>query len=76
MFSRGEGDDEYIILLYVDDLRIFAKTNQVIENLVNQLKEKYKEISVSFGMKHSYLGMTFAYSDHHGHQYEWVFRNQ
>jgi hypothetical protein len=65
IFSRGEGDDECIILLYVDDLMIFAKTNAVIESLIKQLKEFYKEIQVNYGIKHSYLGMTLTFSDDH-----------
>jgi hypothetical protein len=65
VFSRGEGENEIIILLYVDDLMMFAKDNQIIEIVINQLKETYQEISVNYGIKHSYLGMTFTFFDGH-----------
>jgi prepilin-type processing-associated H-X9-DG protein len=49
----------------LDDLMMFAKANQIIEIIINQLKETCQEISVNYGIKHSYFAMTFTFFDGH-----------
>jgi hypothetical protein len=48
---------------YVDDLLIFADTDDQLENIINHLKDVYKEVTSDIGVKHSYLGMTFLFKD-------------
>jgi uncharacterized protein YeaC (DUF1315 family) len=53
------------ILWHVDDLKISHVDQQVLENLLNRLNERFgkeQELSVTRGNKHDYLGMTIDYS--------------
>jgi hypothetical protein len=51
------------IILYVDDLMIFAGTEASLMLTIDHLRKVYKEVSFDIGCKHSYLGMTFAFDN-------------
>lgn len=55
-------DQDCTVLVYVDDLFIFATSQNSADTLVNQLQGTFKEITVNRGLKHSYLGMSFDFS--------------
>jgi hypothetical protein len=51
------------VCLHVDDLLITCAIIDEIERVIQGLKDKYKTISAKRGTKHSYLGMTFDFSE-------------
>ena len=57
--SKGE---QTTVVAHVDDLMITSVSNSSINELLDMLTDKYKEISVTTGKIHSYLGQTFNYS--------------
>ena len=63
IFTKKEGDKEIIVIIYVDDLFIASNNDEFIEELINTLTIKYKEIKVHRGTTHSYLGMDFKFSN-------------
>ena len=63
VFSRVIDDEVSTILLYVDDLMVFADTDESLIRIINDLKSIYKEVSYDIGIKHSYLGLTFKFDD-------------
>ena len=57
--SKGE---QLTIVAHVDDLNITSGSNDSINKLFDMLRAVYKDISVTTGKVHSYLGQTFNYS--------------
>jgi len=51
-----------IICIHVDDLLITSVSMDDIELVLQHLLKKYKEVKISRGLKHSYLGMTFDFT--------------
>ena len=54
------------ILWHVADLRLSHLKQEVLEMIVKQLEERYgqeKELSITRGEVHDYLGMTIDYSE-------------
>ena len=58
-----EGVDGSTILLYVDDLMIFANSDEELLSIIDKLKDVYGDVTFDIGIKHSYLGMTFVFED-------------
>jgi hypothetical protein len=50
------------VALYVDDLKITSRSRVLINELINKLRETYKDITVKEGLIQNYLGMCFDYS--------------
>jgi hypothetical protein len=48
--------------VYVDDLLCTCVSESTLKQLENDLRDKYKEVSVRTGSVHSYLGQTFDFS--------------
>ncbi|KAG3041115.1 hypothetical protein PC128_g25951 [Phytophthora cactorum] len=42
VYTRGEGDDECIVCLYVDDMLIAAKNKAIIASVKADIAEKFK----------------------------------
>ena len=59
IFSR----DENTIIVYVDDFLLFCMDDSLIDEIINILTEKYKDIKVNRGDNHNYLGMNFAFEN-------------
>lgn len=55
--------DSTIILVYVDDIFIAAKTDDDCEKVINILTDAYKTVTVHRGTTHSYLGMEFNFNE-------------
>jgi len=62
VFNKEVDGKQCTICLYVDDLKITCAVPGVIDQLLQQLTDKYKTLTVHQGLVHSYLGMTFDYS--------------
>jgi hypothetical protein len=60
--KQGAGGHQCTICVYVDDLFITCLDHDVIEEVLSDLKEVYKDLKIKRGLVHSYLGMTFDYS--------------
>ena len=57
------GGDIITICVYVDDLLITSVNQAAIDEVINGLNNKYKDISVKTGKTLSYLGMTISTAD-------------
>ena len=57
-----ENGKQCTICLHVDDLMITSVSSKLIEKVTQGLKSAYGTISVHDGLIHSYLGMTFDFS--------------
>jgi hypothetical protein len=51
------------VCIHVDDLLITCLAIDEIERVIQGLKDKYKTISAKRGVKHSYLGISFDFSE-------------
>jgi hypothetical protein len=63
-FNKGsvENGDQCTIIVHVDDLMITCKDLTVIEKVVADITDVYKEVVTHRGKVHSYLGITFDFS--------------
>jgi hypothetical protein len=61
VFSRMEHNGAMTILLYVDDLFIFAPAEEQIYNLAKVLENEYEEVKVHVANQLDYLGMVFNF---------------
>jgi hypothetical protein len=62
IFNKLVRGEQLTVVIYVDDLFITCKNGEAIEELESLLRFKFKEITVHEGLVHSYLGMTWDYS--------------
>jgi len=62
-YKRNQDGTIAYILLYVDDLFIAASTDKMVSDIINQLQDAYKELTVQEGKNQSYLGMTLNFAD-------------
>jgi len=63
IFRKNNGDNEIIIIIYVDDLFISSNSDELAEEIIKRLTDKYKEIKINYGNEHSYLGMNFKFDN-------------
>ena len=63
IFNKVEGGEQITIALYVDDMKVTSKSSVLIEKLIQDLNKIYGEVQVHRGKVHSFLGMTFNYSE-------------
>ena len=63
LFNRtSDSGIQCTVVVFVDDLKFTCTDKAVIDEDVEKLRTKYKEITVHEGDVHSYLGMNFDYS--------------
>jgi len=62
VFNREANGVQCTVSIHVDDLFITCVDEDVIEELLADLTDKYKDLSINRGKVHSYLGMTFDFS--------------
>lgn len=62
VFNKTVNGDQITVCVYVDDLMITSANNKAIKDLLKSLNKKYGELTVKRGDVHSYLGMTFDFS--------------
>ena len=62
VFNKLVDGVQITIVVYVDDLFISCKDENIIKNLVGNLRSHFAELTVHDGITHSYLGMTFDFS--------------
>jgi hypothetical protein len=62
VFNKGPLATQCTVCLHVDDLKITSRDAAAIESLIQGLTDKYQTLTVHRGKVHSYLGMTFDYS--------------
>jgi hypothetical protein len=62
VFNKGIGSDQITVCIYVDDLMITCEDPMKIDLFLQQLKDHYRELKVTRGDYHDYLGMSFDFS--------------
>ena len=60
--NRMVNGHQQTIVIHVNDLMITCKSQAANEEVVNKLREIYKEVSATEGKVHSYIGITFDFS--------------
>jgi hypothetical protein len=63
ILNKKHPDGQTTIAVYVDDLLITSVTQAQAEAAVDALRDKYKELKVTTGTVHNYLGMVMDFSD-------------
>ena len=56
------GGVQQTIIIHVDDLMITCKSEAANEEVIKKLKEIYKDVSINEGGIHSYVGITFDFT--------------
>jgi hypothetical protein len=62
VFYKRQGDSTTIIIIYVDDFLISAKSRNTVDSIVDNLRSKYLSINASYGPTIEYLGMRLDFS--------------
>jgi hypothetical protein len=62
IFQRKSGDAWTYITLYVDDIMIVSDEIRLVDEVIDNLTAKYKDLTVHRGKVHDYLGMRFDFS--------------
>jgi len=55
------GVGQCTVFVYVDDLFVTCKSQEAIEEVLDCIQHKYREVKRSYGTTHNYLGMTFNF---------------
>ena len=55
-------EKDVIVGVYVDDLLIIAKSRAQIKTIETQLKSRFRDITVTYGTNHEYLGAHLDFS--------------
>ena len=58
-----DSGSQITIIVYVDDLLITCIVQDEIDKVTSKLKDVYKSVTMKHGLIHSYLGMTFNFSE-------------
>ena len=61
--DKSTGYKQCTVCVYVDDLMITCVNEVAIQSVIDELRAEYKEVTGQVGVKHSYLGMCFDFSD-------------
>jgi superfamily II helicase len=56
--NRWNGDEKVIMRVHVDKLKISSRSKERINEVIDNFRNVYDEITVYFGDEHNYLGMT------------------
>jgi hypothetical protein len=51
------------IIIYVDDLMITCTSDEILDSIIEQLRERFGDVSENTGESHSYLGLLFDFSE-------------
>jgi hypothetical protein len=62
IFQRKSGDIQTYITLYVDDIMIVSDKTSIVDEIIDKLLVKYKDLTIHRGKIHDYLGMRFDFS--------------
>ena len=63
VFNKTVDGCEVTIALYVDDLMVVCEDEQRLQEEIERLKGLYEGATVQYGHVHSYVGMTFDFSE-------------
>ena len=63
VFNKSIDGVQCTVMVYVDDLMITSTSSKMIDDLTATLQSKFKSITVHDGKIHSYLGMSFDFSN-------------
>ena len=63
VFNMSKDGVQCTIGIHVDDIIITCSSIEVMDEVINKLKSAYKDVKVHKGKVHSYLGLTFDFSD-------------
>jgi Reverse transcriptase (RNA-dependent DNA polymerase) len=63
ILNKEQAGTQTTIAVYVDDLLITSGSQEDAEAVVNALRDKYKELKVTTGKVHNYLGMVLDFSN-------------
>ena len=55
------GVGQCTIFVYVDDLFVTCKSQEIIVKVLDDIQHKYREVKRTYGTTHNYLGMTFNF---------------
>eukprot|EP01033_Poteriospumella_lacustris_P009627 gene9628-6889_t len=58
-----EGRPQVTIVLYVDDLLITSTDREQIEEVIDALRQRFKEVKAAWGPRLSYVGMTLDFAN-------------
>lgn len=61
VMNKVSGQIQTTCALYVDDIFISGTDERIVDELINDLRAEFKEISVTQGREHSYIGMHFVF---------------
>jgi hypothetical protein len=62
VYNKRVGEDMITICIHVEDLTVSCRSKKLLEEVVEQLKNAYVEITVHYGDEHDYLGMVLSYN--------------
>jgi hypothetical protein len=62
VFNRVENDgSQSTLVVHVDDVLVTARTNSLIDNIIQELEKSYKKLSIQRGDIINYIGMVFDF---------------
>eukprot|EP00981_Chlorochromonas_danica_P015263 scaffold11416_cov422-Ochromonas_danica.AAC.1 len=62
VFNKMINGKQCTLTVHVDDLKISSQSREAIQEVINDLKKTYKNVSINEGKILDYLGMEFGYS--------------
>jgi len=62
VYNKRVGENMITICIHVEDLKVSCKSKELLEEVVEQLRNAYGEITVHYGDEHDYLGMVLSYN--------------
>jgi hypothetical protein len=62
VYNKKVGENIMTIRIHVDNLKVSCKSKELLEEVVEQLRKAYGEITVHYGDEHDYLGMVLSYN--------------
>ena len=63
-FKRVRGETKDMILVYVDDLFITSKDEEMLTSIADTLKKKYGGVTANTGLEHNFLGIHWDFRVH------------
>ena len=59
----NEDGSQTTIVIHVDDIKLTSNNDEVLEKRIKEIETLFGEVTIHRGKVHSYLGMTFDYSN-------------